>query len=127
MAKKISTLKKAITKSKKTPQKKSRSTAKDLEEPKVQAKVQAKTKVKTKGSKENKPGTITKPSKRVSREKVTVESTLETPREPSREIESPDALSAQPKMKLNRKNERNYREIQQSLAKPNSVNPASRR
>ncbi|MGZ3786850.1 MAG: hypothetical protein ACXVC3_20095 [Bdellovibrio sp.] len=59
-------------------------------------------------------------------EKATVETTLETPREPAREIE-PSTLTAQPKMKLPRKNERSFREQQQSAAKPNSVNPASRK
>ncbi|WP_413943055.1 hypothetical protein [Bdellovibrio sp. HCB-162] len=63
-------------------------------------------------------------AKSAPRSRAKVESTLETPREPSREMES---LTEQPKMKISRKNGGTFRENQRSQSQPNSVNPAGRR
>lgn len=84
-------------------------------------KAKAKAKASPKKQAMSKLATKAKPAPR-SRAKV--ESTLETPREPSRELES---LTEQPKMKISRKNSGTFRENQRSQSQPNSVNPAGRR
>lgn len=94
---------------------------------KAAAKSQPKSKVVAKKKASFKKPTAMKSSlKAQPKEKATVETTLESPREPGRELES-GSLVPQAKMKLPRKNERSFREQQQSQAKPNSVNPAGRR
>lgn len=54
-----------------------------------------------------------------------MESTVESPREPGREMDV--SLTAQPKMKISRKNEGAFREVQRNRSRSNSVNPATRR
>ncbi|KHD88308.1 MAG: hypothetical protein OM95_09160 [Bdellovibrio sp. ArHS] len=64
-------------------------------------------------------------SPKKSRAKAGVETTMDSPREPARELE--EGLTAQPKMKLSRKGSRDFRERQRSTSQPNAVNPAGRR
>lgn len=54
-----------------------------------------------------------------------MESTVESPREPG--LETDIGLTAQPKMKISRKNEGAFREVQRNRSQSNSVNPATRR
>lgn len=114
MAKKASARK--VTASAKSTNTKSKTKAK------VAAKAASPAKVKTAAKKKT-------PAKLVAKKptgKTKIESTLEIPQEPTRELEG-SRLTTQPKMKLPRKNERDFREAQQSQAQRNSVNPAGRR
>lgn len=92
---------------------------------KATANKKAKPKLKAKAKAKASPKEARKILKPQPRSRAKVESTIESPREPSREIES---LTEQPKMRLSRKNSAEYREKQSAQSQPrNAVNPSGRR
>lgn len=101
-----------------------KATASKKAKPKLKAKAKAKASPK-KQTLSKMASNARKTLKPQPRSRAKVESTIESPREPSREI---DSLTDQPKMRLSRKNSAEYREKQSTLSQPrNTVNPSGRR